>query len=334
MESTFDLRKFLIENRLTNNAKLISERRLALTSQDSIEIDRLVAGAVERFTGDDISEKGTYRFQPVKYELADGTPGTLTMFIRYFDASFLGNFIKNDPQSQDDNVININSKVFIPAYNSFFSSLWRKMTGASPTDLLRQVITHEFIHAKDPAVNHRPLNEPYDNSKVEVYYRSWTEFPTMTGQFMEEILHQTNTLINQGITQESYNTIRAGLQSILDVYAGKESIFNPEVYRLMSPSNNTYSIFQNIANLITGVGMALTGNLAGANAIPSNMDQLAMAITQIKQYHPEAYNEFLKDLYLTVQEAVDNVNSKLPQDFPPMQVGGRGSFRTSFNRNK
>jgi hypothetical protein len=80
--------------------------------------------------------------------------------------------------------------------------------------------------------------------------------------------------------------------------------------------------------------MALTGNFSAANAVPSNLDQLAMAITQIKQYHPEAYNEFLKDLYLTVQEAVDNVNKNLPQGFPPMQVGGTGSFKTSFKGNK
>jgi hypothetical protein len=43
---------------------------------------------------------------------------------------------------------------------------------------LRKTLKHELIHAKDPALNHHLLKEPYDTKNDEIYYKSWTEFQT------------------------------------------------------------------------------------------------------------------------------------------------------------
>jgi len=41
MENTFDLKKFLVENRLTSNAKIIAEKRLALTPNDTAIVNKV-----------------------------------------------------------------------------------------------------------------------------------------------------------------------------------------------------------------------------------------------------------------------------------------------------
>jgi hypothetical protein len=210
-------------------------------------------------------------------------------------------------------------------------NIWQGFTGRTPMEDLKRSITHELIHAKDPAVNHHLLKEPYDTSKVEVYYKSWTEFPTMTGQFMEAIVRNTDELIQKGINQESYNTIQTALQNILDVYSGKKNYFEQATYRLLTGNDST-NLLETLAQIVVATGLMLLGKNPGtAN---NNLDNMALSISTIKQYHIEAYNEFLKDLYLTVQEAVDNVNKNLPQGFAPIQAGGTGSFKTSFKGNK
>jgi hypothetical protein len=154
----------------------------------------------------------------------------------------------------------------------------------------------------------------------------------MTGQFMEAILRRTNNLIQKGITEESYRQIQTALQNILDVYSGKENSFAPATYELLTDGNEE-TLLKWIARIVVGTGMLITGG--NPNELDDTiLDQMARYISAIKQYHIDAYNEFLKDLYLTVQEAVDNINKNLPQGFTPMQVGGTGSFKTSFKGAK
>jgi len=210
-------------------------------------------------------------------------------------------------------------------------NIWQGLTGRTPMEDLKRSITHELIHAKDPAVNHHLLKEPYDTNKVEVYYKSWTEFPTMTGQFMEAILRRTDELVQQGLDEESYNTVQVGLQNILDVYSGKQNSFKNETYKLLTTQGNI-GLLEAIAELVVGIGLIILGK--STQPLHTDLDNMAAYISAIKKYNIEGYNEFLKDLYLTVQEAVDNVNKNLPQGFSPIQAGGTGSFKTSFKGDK
>jgi hypothetical protein len=333
MENTFDLKKFLVENRLTNNAKIIAEKRLALTPNDTAIVNKVANILGPFLESGQASKSKTYDAGTYDYVLADGSPGKISFTLSYIDNNSTAHFNRNDTQGTnlEDNIININSKYYIPAFDNIFMNIWQVFTGRTPMQDLKRSITHELIHAKDPAVNHHLLKEPYDTNKVETYYRSWTEFPAMTGQFMEAILRNTDELIQKGIDEESYNTIQAALQNILDVYSGKKNYFEQATYRLLTGSDSI-NLLEALAQIAVSTGLMLLGKSPGtAN---NNLDNMALYISAIKQYHIEAYNEFLKDLYLTVQEAVDNVNKNLPQGFSPIQAGGTGSFKTSFKGNK
>lgn len=328
----FDLKKFLVENRLTTNSKILLERRLALTPDEINIVNRVATAIAAEFESGQGNKNTRYNLGTWNYTLADGSPGKISFISSYVDDDSLGTHYRREEANLEDNIININSKPFIPAFDGFFTNIWQGLTGDSPLELLKKTITHELIHAKDPAVNHHPIREPYDSDKIEVYYKSWAEFPTMTGQFMEAIIRRTNELISEGITKESYNTIQRGLQSILDLYSGKKQYFEDDAYKLIA--GHAKGLMRLITELVILIGIGLTGANAQGLGMSSSLDVMQAAIQNIKKYHIEAYNEFLKDLYLTVQEAVDNVNKNLPEGFPPMEVGGRGSYKTSFKGNK
>jgi hypothetical protein len=333
MENTFDLKKFLVENRLTNNAKIIAEKRLALTPNDTAIVNK-VANILGTFLeSGQASKSKTYDAGTYDYVLADGSPGKVSFTLSYVDNNSTAHFQRNDTEGTnlEDNIININSKFYIPAFDNIFMNIWQGFTGRTPMEDLKRSITHELIHAKDPAVNHHLLKEPYDTNKVEVYYKSWTEFPAMTGQFMEAILRRTDELVQQGLDEESYNTVQVGLQNILDVYSGKQNSFKNETYKLLTTQGNI-GLLEAIAELVVGTGLIILGK--STQPLHTDLDNMAAYISAIKKYNIEGYNEFLKDLYLTVQEAVDNVNKNLPQGFAPIQAGGTGSFKTSFKGNK
>lgn len=333
MENTFNLRKFLVENKLTNNSRLISERRLALTPNDTAIVNK-VADTIGNFLESGEADKNTnYDGGTYDYVLADGSPGKVSFTLSYVDNNSTAHFQRNDTEGTnlEDNIININSKFYIPAFDNIFMNIWQGLTGRTPMEDLKRSITHELIHAKDPAVNHHLLKEPYDTSKVEVYYKSWTEFPTMTGQFMEAILRRTDELVQRGLDEESYNTVQVGLQNILDVYSGKQNSFKNETYKLLTTQGNI-GLLEAIAGLVVSMGLMILGK--STQTLHPDLDNMAAYISAIKKYNIEGYNEFLKDLYLTVQEAVDNVNKNLPQGFAPIQAGGTGSFKTSFRGGK
>jgi hypothetical protein len=333
MENTFDLKKFLVENKLTNNSKVIAERRLALTPNDTAIVNK-VANTIGNFLESGEANKNTtYNGGTYDYVLADGSPGKVSFTLSYVDNNSTAHFQRNDTEGTnlEDNIININSKFYIPAFDNIFMNIWQGLTGRTPMEDLKRSITHELIHAKDPAVNHHLLKEPYDTNKVEVYYKSWIEFPTMTGQFMEAILRRTDELVQQGLDEESYNTVQVGLQNILDVYSGKQNSFKNETYKLLTTQGNI-GLLEAIAELVVGIGLIILGK--STQPLHTDLDNMAAYISAIKKYNIEGYNEFLKDLYLTVQEAVDNVNKNLPQGFAPIQAGGTGSFKTSFKGNK
>jgi hypothetical protein len=53
----------------------------------------------------------------------------------------------------------------------------------------------------------------------------------------------------------------------------------------------------------------------------------------IKQYNPEGYKEFQKDLYKTIQNTIDYINTKLPKDSPLLKAGGQGKLKEGKENN-
>ena len=154
-------------------------------------------------------------------------------------------------------------------------------------DTLRKTLTHELIHAKDPALNHKFLKEPYDPGNEKVYYKSWTEFQTMTGQFFEAITTSVDRAVKLKMTKEE---ILSALDSILQFYSGKQTTFNQNAKDFIQGSGKR-TAFQSLVNKFTNYSSAI--------------DTYDSYIRMIKKYNPEGYKEFLTDLYKTVDDAKD-----------------------------
>jgi hypothetical protein len=53
--------------------------------------------------------------------------------------------------------------------------------------------------------------------------------------------------------------------------------------------------------------------LFGSNLTPYKLNDLNSALWMVKKYNPEGWKEFHKDLYLTIQECVDEINKTTPK---------------------
>ena len=221
-------------------------------------------------------------------------------------------------QNLNDQRIIINSKYLAPYFNTVIAKVIKKMTGLNWSEMIRTTLYHEMIHAKDPARNNHYLKEPYDASKNEIYYASWAEFATMTGQFMEITKNKVTESINALLADNSLNKkkydekideIRLVLQNILDYYSGKDQSLNNETKNFIQGT-----VGNNIQNFIRGIYQFLE-QVSGAEFIGYELTDLTNYLSLIKKYNPEGWKEFNKDLYLTIQECVDTINDATPKAY-------------------
>ena len=267
---------------------------------------------------------------PIKYKMASGEEASFTPFIYSNADNSLAGFFKQNENDLNDNYLGINYNYYGPAYDAYLVNVWKDLTGDNPDEDLLTSIRHELIHAKDPAVNHKPLKAKYDSSDPTVYYGGWREFPAQTGEFLEVIKNRTEVDIQKGEKNGNLanwaNNLSFYFQDILDFYSGKDKFFDEATVKWFS-GPDTRSDFQRFIKNIANWG----GNFLGFYISPnwSQMDILerfVAKIDEIKKYNPEGYKEFQKDLYVLIQKLVDQINSKLPKD-QQIQAGGTGKFK-------
>jgi len=299
--------------------QLLNEGRLKLSPEDINFLNSLVpkyAKAVQTANTSEL-KKGIH-ISTYKYKMANGEDASVDFFIKHLDENWSGVFYRMDAQNLNDQVITINSKYLEPYFNTLIAKVITKMTGLSWSEMIRTTLYHEMIHAKDPARNNHFLKEPYDTSNREIYYASWAEFATMTGQFFEVIKNKVTELINALLADNSLNKkkydekideIRLVLQNILDYYSGKDKSLNNETkYFIQGTVGN------NIQNFIRGIYQFLE-QVSGSDFVGYELTGLTNYLSLIKKYNPEGWKEFNKDLYLTIQECVDTINDATPKAY-------------------
>jgi hypothetical protein len=189
--------------------------------------------------------------------------------------------------------------------------IFKSLTGMDGTEEVRETIYHEMIHAKDPARNNHHLNEPYDSSKPEIYYGSWAEFVTMTGQFMESIVNKVNDYMAnidyKNIEDAKKKTLEIGkiLQNILDYYAVSGNQLSKETKYFIEDTND--SGMQKFMKKVVRFGEELFGQ----NVHNYQINHFINSLVLVKKYNPEGFKEFHKDLYSTIQECVEKLNAAL-----------------------
>ena len=170
---------------------------------------------------------------------------------------------------------------------------------------LRTALKHELIHAKDPALNHHFLKEPYDSNKPELYYKSWTEFQTFTGEFFEAITTGVDRMLSDP-SKENIKKINTSLDDILNFYSGKSKSMSQTTSDFIEDTGQRNS-FQSLLTFAKNVFKNLTKTTIGSITTDS-LDLYNHYINKIKIHNQKGYKEFLKDLYKTIDQARDKVN--------------------------
>lgn len=299
----FNPGKWLVENKLTFQSKL-EEGVIQLTPDERSQIEEMIPRIIDVIEKKYIKPDQFEGIGYINFISADKNPGKVYVWVGNDMPSANGYYHQKDPKDLNDNYIVMQQN----SYSPYFNVLWNTYSNFigdknMGIELLRKTLKHELIHAKDPAINQHvsPLTyKNYDSSKPELYYKSWIEFQTMTGQFFESITTGVDRIMKSDPSEENIRKIETALNDILNFYSGKSKTIKQETIDFIQDSGSR-NIFQKLFKFVNDI---VLGN---QNALYDYIDY----IHAIKKYHPEAYNEFLKDLYKTIDQCKDSINKAL-----------------------
>jgi hypothetical protein len=293
---------------------IIEEGTLTLTPEERQQVEDLlpvIIDNIKRPIPDNFGD--VWECGEITYTYADGEIGKTQVAVGHIQDTARAYFNAYDRNNRTDNWIVINQKAFKPYFpSSTFQNLDQKftntITGNENTGIerLRQVLKHELIHAKDPALNHHFSNTPYQTPDKDesIYYKTWAEFQTFTGQFFESLISGTDRVLRGTNTASDVKRVEKVLSNILRYFAGKDKTINLETKEFIDGTGSR-NIFQKIFNFIKQI-----------IRMPSDSDyamsEYIYFLSKIKQYNPEGYKEFLKDLYKTIKTIEEKVNSTSP----------------------
>jgi hypothetical protein len=285
---------------------ILNEGIIQLTSDERDQIEALIPKIIDYIEGPQLKNTEYKEVGWINYQFADKTLGKVLIYVGDDNLQATGYFQTNDPKNPTDNVIVIQQN----HYKQYFNILnkgYNALVGDKNQGIedLRKTLKHELIHAKDPALNHHLSKEPYDTKNEEIYYKSWTEFQTMTGQFFESIVSNIDRIMSKNPSNESVRKIETALNEILNFYSGKSKTISQTTADFIQGTDER-NIFQRlIRSPINSVLYTLGVNIS------NSLDKYVWYIGQIKKYNPKGYKEFLKDLYKTIDRSKDKINDTL-----------------------
>lgn len=286
---------------------IIEEGTLILTPDERQQIEDMLPVIIDLIKRPIPDGGNVWNAGKISYVYADGEKGEAQVGIGDIIGNARGQFRTYDPQNRTDNWILLNQKEFKRYFPSSYSfqgidqKISKTLTGDENTGIerLRQVFKHELIHAKDPAANHLPSKQPYASNDDKIYYKSWLEFQTFTGQFFESLIAGTDKVLRDANTAEDIKRIESALSNILQYFAGKTSTITIRTKEFIDGTGSK-NIFQKIFSFLNSA-INLGNNYS--------MSEYLFFLNQIKKYNPEGYKEFLKDLYKTIKSIEEKVNS-------------------------
>jgi hypothetical protein len=149
-------------------------------------------------------------------------------------------------------------------------------------------------------VNEYKTKIPYNTKDEKVYYGSWFEFKAMTGDFFDSLVSKIEKTINIDSPQEKKDKVKAVLDDLLDFYSGKEKKLSNDTYDFIQGTQSR-NILQSILKFVERtvdkiIDLGISNNL---------LDKHNFYIDKIKEYNPDGFKEFTKDLYKIIDAVKD-----------------------------
>ena len=272
--------------------------RISLTYSEKKKVDDIILRIIKEKKNNSIPEKKFECVGVIEVKKADGKLVEIAVFLdNDKDATENGYYVNNKiiiQQVQFENYFKDNTK----------SKISKFITGNDKfevcKELLRKTIVHELIHAKDP---YKKEKKDYDDEKDSDYFSSWREFQSMTGQFFESIDNNIDLMVRKwrenGINKDESVIAKVALTDILNVFSGKKRKFDQSTYDYIGRVNR--NIFQKITTAVRNFIYEEESALYAYNYY----------VMQIKKYHPEAWNTFLKNLFKTIDRAKEKIDNQL-----------------------
>ena len=284
---------------------ILNEGIIQLTSNEKNQVEKLLPKIIDIIQGPLLKPTDFIQVGSINFESADKTPGFVQIFVGN-DSTANGYFQTRDPKNLKDDYIVIQQNSF-KDYFDILSKGKNIATGDANLGIekIRGTLNHELIHAKDPGLNQHKLKEPYDASKPEVYYKSWTEFQTMTGQFFESIFSGVDRIMSEDPSSDNIKKIEKSFNEILNFFAGKSKKISQSTLDFIQGTDKR-NIFQRLIRFLANDVNALLGKQS-----PNALINYITYLYSIKHYNPEGYKEFQKDLYKVIDQLKDKINLAL-----------------------
>ena len=297
--------KHLFEYEKFNPQSKLYEGAIQLTPSERDQIEKMIPKIIDVIEGKEIKPGTDNKIVDViDFLSADGeTQGFLSVYVGNDQPKLLAYYQKNDPNDLNDNDLVIQQNNFT---RKFINVLWKTISKFhgdknAGIEFLRTTLKHELIHAKDPAENqHIPKNPEEYSYEPEAYYKSWAEFQTYTGELFELIISGVDRIMKSNPSDADTKKIEIALNDLLNFYSEEEKSRKIKRGTIdFIQDNASRNAFQKSFKFLSdfvGIG--------DRNPLSRSLDD----ISKIKKYHPEAYNEFLKDLYKTIDECKNIIN--------------------------
>jgi len=257
------------------------------------------------------------------YTSNDGVPCSVTFYIGYSTTAsgFMSTGDKNNPHDQR---ICMCWNVYYPMFGSIISKIFKSLYNIDAKELFRQTLYHEFIHAKDPHINHStPINRAY-SLDPHIYYASSAEFYTMTGQLLEAVENRVNTILSKDLDKDKYLILKGAIEGLykffsadIDAVDRNEAIQRHLKNLYLFIKDDERNILQNILLKVTNFGIDFV-NLFAKDVTLSGiagfdikvLDSFIYSITQIKYYNQEGYDKFILEVRKCVEKCIEKINTE------------------------
>jgi hypothetical protein len=291
--------------------KILTEGYVSLTPEEKQKIEELIPQIIDIIQGPIISpDGGLESLGWMDYETANGKKDKVLIRVQNNDPSAKGTFNR---YSWGSATITIQQRPFLKYFNKT-DNIRGKLTGDKNKgiEVLRGVLTHELIHAKDPTVDiDYPMGKKALSSEEEKYFNSWTEFKAISGAFFEGIKKSTERALSSDSSKQNIEKIKRCLADILNFYAAFTNTIRQETIDFIQDTgerNSFQSLIKYAENFITNLGKS--GNVKDVRkGKRSALETYMEYIEGIRIYNPDGYKRFQRELYKVIDELNNRLNS-------------------------
>jgi hypothetical protein len=290
-----------IHELMGSNKRTLNEGRIFITPDEKEKLNDIIGKTALVVTGPDIDPSEKKYVGEINYKYADGKDAVVYFFVSNDSPGLYGYYRAHDLKNPDDNIIVIQQKPFKIMLTGI-EKKYKDLTGDSEAGInsLTSTIKHEFLHAKDPNVNEYKTKIPYSTSDEKLYFSSWFEFEAMTGDFFDSLVSKIEETINIDSPREKKDKVKVVLDDLLDFYSGKEKKLSKETYDFLQGTQSR-NILQSILKFVERtvdkiIDLGISNNL---------LDKHNFFIDKIKEYNPDGFKEFTKDLYKIIDAVKD-----------------------------